>query len=236
MKSRNIVIIFLAFALLLLVGCQPAQQNTITVTGDSEITVDPNQAEVWAGASFVKDTAEQAQSEVNKVINAIVAGLKTEGIAESDIATEQLSLSEERDWTQDGSKFLGWRASQNLKIKTTDMTKVGKIVDVAVANGANQINNINFGLTNEKEQLYKQQALADATANAKSKAETIAASLGATLGKIMSVSEANYYYTPYRYAMTDSAGAKAAPEAAAVMPGKVSVTGQISLVYAVKQP
>ena len=236
MKSTYVLFAVLVVGLLALVGCQPAQQNTITVTGDSEVTVDPNQAEVWAGASFLKDTAEQAQSEVNTVMNAIIAGLKAEGIAESDIATEQLSLSEERDWTQEGSKFLGWRASQTINVKTTDMTKVGKIVDIAVTNGANQINNINFGLTNEKEQQYKQQALADATANAKSKAETIAASLGATLGKIMSVSEANYYYTPYRYAMAETAGLKAAPEAAAVLPGKVSVTGQISLVYAVSQP
>ncbi len=36
----------------LLVGCEEA--NVISVQGNSEITVDPDQAEVWAGISIVK--------------------------------------------------------------------------------------------------------------------------------------------------------------------------------------
>jgi len=235
MKLTGIFIAILAASLLVLAACQPSQQNTISVSGDSEIKVDPNQAEVWAGYTIVKDTAEAAQADVNSVIGAMLDGLKAEGIAEKDIETQQLSLYEEKEWTETGSKSLGWRATQTLKITTSDMTKVGKIVDIAVANKANQINSIDFSLTPEKEQLYKQQALADATANAKSKAETIAASLGTTLGKIVSVSEAQYYYTPYRYAMAETAGMAAPQEAASVNPQQVSVTGQISLVYAVKQ-
>jgi len=235
MKLHYAFVAVIAALLILVAGCQPSQQNTISVTGDSEIKVDPNQAEVWAGYTIVKDAAADAQAEVNSVIGAMIAGLKAEGIAEKDIETQQLSLNEEREWTETGSKSLGWRAAQTLKITTANMTKVGKIVDIVVANGANQINNIDFSLTPEKEQLYKQQALADATANAKSKAETIAASLGTTLGKIVSVSEAQYYYTPYRYAMAETAGVAAPKEAASVTPQQVSVTGQISLVYAVKQ-
>ncbi len=235
MKLNYAFVAILAVLLIALAGCEPSQQNTISVTGDSEIKVDPNQAEVWAGYTIVKDTAEAAQADVNSVVGAMISGFKTEGIADKDIETQQLSLNEEREWTETGSKSLGWRATQTLKITTADMEKVGKIVDIAVANGANQINNIDFSLTPDKEQEYKQQALADATANAKSKAETIAASLGATLGKIVSVSEAQYYYTPYRYAMAETAGIAAPKEAASVNPQQVSVTGQISLVYAVKQ-
>ena len=235
MKLNYAFVAILAALLIVIAGCQPSQQNTISVTGDSEIKVDPNQAQVWAGYTIVNDTAAAAQADVNSVIGAMISGLKAEGIAEKDIETQQLSLYEETTWTEAGSKSLGWRATQTLKITTADMTKVGKIVDIAVANGANQINNIDFSLTPDKEQLYKQQALAEATANAKSKAETIAASLGTTLGNIVSVSEAQYYYTPYRYAMGDVAMSSAPEKAASVTPQQVSVTGQISLVYAVKQ-
>lgn len=219
--------------LISLTGCQQ-QENTINVEGNSEIKVQPDEAEVWAGISIVKDSAEEAQSEANKVINAIIDGLRYKGFDEKDIQTESLSLYEESTWTQDeGSKVIGWRASQTVKVKTTDMSKVGTIVDIAVKNGANQINNINFGLSKEKEQEYKQTALAEASKNAKSKAETIAQSLGVKLDKIKSVSESSFRYMPYPVSLEAKAGADMVEEAqaAAVMPRDVTVTATISLVY-----
>ncbi|MBW2988696.1 SIMPL domain-containing protein [Candidatus Woesearchaeota archaeon] len=231
-KLRCALALVLVLMVISLAGCAQQEGNTINVDGDAEITVEPDQAEVWAGISIVKDTAEEAQLEANKVMNALIDGLRYKGFSEKDIATERLNLYEERDWSRDeGSKVIGWRASQTVKVKTTDMAKVGTIVDIAVANGANQINNINFGLTEEKEQEYKKQALAEATKNARSKAETIAESLGVKLGKIRSVSEASFQSRPYVYAMAKAEGALAVEEAAVVMPKDVSVTAGITLVY-----
>ncbi len=230
MKINAILGLLLVIALIGLTGCQQEkEEQTINVQGNSELTFDPDEAEVWAGISIVKDTAEEAQSEANKVINAIIDGLRYKGISEddieterlNDIETERLSLREERTWTKDeGSKVIGWRASQTLKVKTTDLTKVGTIVDVAVNNGANQINNINFGLSEEKEQ--------------EEKAEILAESLGAKLGKIKTVSESNFYYMPYRYAMAETVGVEAVKEAATVMPSDVKVTANVNIVYYIK--
>ena len=224
-------IIGMLVILLVLAGCQQKDGNTINVDGSSEITAKPDKAEVWAGISILENTAEEAQNEANKVINAIIDGLRYKGISEQDIQTESLNLYEERTWEDGESKTVGWRATQTLKVKTTDLTKVGTIVDIAVNNGANQINNINFGLSEAKEQEYKKQALAEATKNAKAKAETIAESLGVKLGKIKSVSESSFNYIPYMYAMEKAAGAPAVAEAATVMPQDVTVTATISLVY-----
>ena len=236
MKINAILGLLLVIALIGITGCQQEkEEQTINVQGNSELTFDPDEAEVWAGISIVKDTAEEAQSEANKVINAIIGGLRYKGISEDAIETERLSLREERTWTKDeGSKVIGWRASQTLKVKTTDLTKVGIIVDVAVNNGANQINNINFGLSEEKEQEYKKQALSEAAKNAKEKAEILAESLGAKLGKIKTVSESNFYYRPYMYDMAEKTGAVAVEEAAAVMPSDVKVTANVNIVYYLK--
>ena len=234
MKIRYTMIGILAImALFLLAGCQQKQENTINVEGNAEIIAKPDQAEVWLGISIVKDTAAEAQNEANKIVNDILDGLRSKGIQEQDIQTEQLSLYEERTWTQDGgSKLVGWRASQTLKVKTTDLSKVGTIVDIGVSNGANQVNNINFGLSLEKEQEYKQKALSEATKNAKSKADTIAQSLGVKLGKIKSVSESSFDYMPYAYTMEAKATrADMVEEAASVMPRDVTVNARISLVY-----
>ena len=236
MKINAIFGILLVIALISLTGCQQTEEeHTLNAQGTSELTFDPDEAEVWAGISIVKDTAEEAQSEANKVINAIIDGLRYKGISEEDIETQRLILREERTWTKDeGSKVIGWKAEQILKVKTTDLTKVGTIVDVVINNGANQINNINFGLSEEKEQEYKKQALSEAAKNAKEKAEILAESLGAKLGKIKTASEGSFYYRPYMYAMKDTAGAVAVEEAATVMPSDVSVTAQVNVVYYIK--
>lgn len=236
MEIKKILIAL--FVISLLTGCIQTQQkseNTINVQGTSELMFKPDQAEVYAGISILKPNAADAQNEANKAITSIIDGLRYKGIAESDIQTEQLNLYEDKQWENNAYVSKGWRATQTLKIKTTDLTKVGTIVDVATANGANQINSINFGLTPAKEAEYKKQALADASKNAKEKAQTIADSLGAKLGTIQSVSESNYYYRPYMYdMMVKTAGAEAVSEAATVMPSDVSVSAQISIVYVIK--
>ncbi len=232
--NKKTILAFLVIALVALTGCQQ-EANTINVGGDAELTIEPDQAEVWAGISIVKDTAEEAQAEANKVINEMIDGLRYKGISEEDIETERLSLYEERTWTRDeGSKVIGWRASQTLKIKTTDLDKVGEIVDIAVSSGANQVNNINFQLSDAREKEYKQKAIAQATQNAKEKADTIAQSLGVRLGKIKTVSEANYYARPYAVALDAKGGAEMIEEAASVMPRDVTVTANINLVYHVR--
>jgi len=227
---KKIIFAVLIVALIGLAGCQQ-QGEVINVDGNAEITVDPDEAEVWAGVSVVDVSADLAQNDVNGKINDMINALKKAGISENDMATERLSIYEERSWEEGKSKVVGWRATQILKIKTSDMRKVGTIVDVAVENGANQINNINFGLSSEKEAEYKKQAIAEATKNAKEKAETIADSLDVRLGRLKSVSTSDYYYRPYMYAMEAKAGADVIEEAAAVMPGDVTVTARISLVY-----
>ncbi len=228
---KTTIMAIFAAALIIFAGCAQTEKETINVAGSSELTFDPDEAEVWAGISVLKTNAADAQSEANRVINAVIDGLRYKGISDSDISTEQLNLYEEKEWSGGEYKSVGWRATQTLKIKTKDMSKVGTIVDVAVNNGANQINSIQFGLSPEKEQEYKQKALADAAKNAKEKAETIATSLGVKLGKVKTVSESNYYYRPYVYAMEKTAAVDMVQEAAAVMPGDVAVNGQISIVY-----
>ena len=234
MKIKLILGVLLISILLVITGCvniPNGSGNTINVQGDAELTFDPDEAEVWIGATFIKDTAEEAQAEVNKVINDIIDGLRYKGILEEDMETTRLSLYEEWSWDEGKRESVGWRATQTLKVKTSDMSKVSIIVDVAVENGANQINNINYGLSEAKEQEYKKQALTNAAKNAKEKAETIAESLGVKLGSIKTVSESNYNYRPYAYTMAEKGGMDLIEEASAILPSDVTVTANIAIVY-----
>ncbi len=229
----------LLILLLFLGGCQTTTKDTdtINVAGHADMTIAPDLARVYAGISILKPTAAEAQAEADKAINSIIDGLRYKGIAERDIETENLNLYEEKEWFEKGSQMrsMGWRAAQTLKIKTADLAKVGDIVDVAVNNGANQINSIEFYLSTAKDDESKQLVLAKATQNAKKKAQTMADNLEVQLGKIVSASESNYGYMPYRYTMANNVGMEAVKESATVMPSDVTVSADMTLVYAIKQ-
>ena len=78
-----------------LVGCQTGEESEITVSGESTLTFDPDEAQVWAGVTIVGGNAELAQSEVNEKINAIVDGLRSKGILEEDIDRRTRQLEEQ---------------------------------------------------------------------------------------------------------------------------------------------
>jgi len=209
-------------------------KSTINSDGKHEMTVAPDRAKVYAGISVLKSNPTDAQNNANEIITQIIKALNEKGISSADIETENFNLYEEKTWTKDGEKSLGWRATQTLIIKTKDLTKTGEIVDIAVENNANQINSIQFYLSPEKENEYKREAITIASKNAKEKAEAMAQSLGLKLGKIKTVSESSFDYYPYSYDMKNNAGVGAIEESSTVMPRDVTVRTTINLVYELK--
>ncbi|MFA6460925.1 MAG: SIMPL domain-containing protein [Candidatus Woesearchaeota archaeon] len=239
MKIINGLFILSLMALLVLgVGCQTFTKNTdtINVAGHADMTVAPDLAKVYAGISILKPTAVEAQTEADRIVSTIIDGLRYKGISERDIETETLNLYEEKEWSQKGLQVsMGWRATQTLKIKTNDLTKVGDIVDVIVQSRGNKINSIEFYLSTSKDDESKQLVLATATQNAKKKAQTMADNLGVKLDKIVSASESNYGYVSYKYTMANNMGLSAVQESAKVMPSDVTVSADMTLVYSIKQ-
>ena len=236
-QNKTTLIIILLIILIILIAypyIPKSQTSTINIQGESKISVEPDLAKVWAGVTILDNSADLAQTEVNKRINKIIEELKQTGISESGIETERLNLYEEKSWREEGPQSEGWRATQILKIKTTDMKNIGNIIDIAVSNGANQINHIEFSLSEKKQNEYKSQAISQATVNAKEKAKTIAESLNAKLGRIISVSESNFNYFPYRYGLEGIAVSDVAEKSAQVTPKDVTVNANIQLIYEIR--
>jgi len=239
MKTSTVILIgIIVFALLAFYfGYSYFNKNeisTISVDGKSELNVKPDRARVYVGVSVLKPTAKEAQDEANKIINSIIEELDSRGIFKSSIETENLNLFEEKIWSQGVEKSNGWRATQNLRIKLTDFSKIGTVVDISVNNGANQINNIEFYLSDEKESEYKKIAISEATKNAREKAEAIASSSGAKIKKVKSISESNFEYLPYVYTLSKNYGAEAIKESSTVLPRDVTISANVNIVYEIQ--
>lgn len=165
------------------------KQNLFMSTGEAELETIPDEASVSLGINVQQLTVALAQDEANRVINSISERLKSMGINKEDIKTQNYSIYPDYSYDGGDSKISGYRVTANLAVKLTDFEKLNAVIDMATAEGANQVGGINFSISKEKEAELKKQAREDAIADAKESAEELARLSGVKLGKVVDVSE-----------------------------------------------
>ncbi|MCC6557566.1 MAG: SIMPL domain-containing protein [Polyangiaceae bacterium] len=126
-----------------------------------------------------------------------------------------------------------YRVSNTVDVKIRDLTKVGPILDAAMAAGANNIWGVHFTL--EDHDPLQAKAREKAAADARAKAEALARLQGVTLAGVVSINEAMQGSMPppmpmMAPMMAMREGGPGTPTA----PGEVSLTAQVQVVYALK--
>lgn len=230
MKLWKILTLTLALVLMLAPLSALAEGSQVTVSGTGVVTLKPDTATITLGVSETAKGAVQAQSTVNKKIEAIKKALIKAGGKEADISVSDLSVWGNYDYS-DGQeqKLIGYTASHTLNITVSDMDLVGPMIDAALSAGANQLQGVTFSVKNNDE-AYSQ-ALKLAVEKAREKAEVLAAAAGAKLGAITSIDETSSNdYTPYvtaKYAAADAG--EAAPTQ--VDTGMVTISATVNVAY-----
>lgn len=211
-------------------------RDTITVSGKSQLNVDPDKADIWTLVQSDGLTASAAHSALQLKSNKVINALKDEGIDEDDLETTSFSVHPKYRWDEETNTRVidGFIARHSIKIRVYDLEKAGRIADVAGGKNA-QVQSIQFGLTDEARDEFDAKALKLAAADAKDKAESLTSALGARLGKVISIQQSNVYYSSYpRYygsngAMTVSATMQTEPTQ--ILPKDLTITSSIDVVY-----
>ena len=205
--------------------------KSITVIGEAKTQQKTQIAEFNAGVSAVNDNKDVAIAEVNQKIQTIIAAIKTFGIPEKDIKTQNLSVyqSEESYWEEGRQKSRPgqWRVSNNITVTLRDVNKASDLADILVKNGATNVYGPNFSVEDTSQD---QATLFDqAIKNAQEKAEIIARSSGGKLGKILTVTE-GYQSTAYK-GLAFEGGGGGGP---ALEPGSQTIQKTVTVVFELK--
>lgn len=213
---------------------------TISATGSAIEARSPDQAEVIVGVQATGKTSEEAQDTLNRQMERVVAAVKATKLAGLVTQTQGLGLYPEYEQERGNArnsppKIVGYRASNSLLARTSDVAKVGKVIDAAVAAGANQIMGISFTLKNDAE--AKRDAIRKATTEAKAKAQAMADALGVSLGKVMQATTGGVQARPYRYnmpqGMMERGVASSMDAGAPVEAGEVNVSADVTVEFAI---
>jgi hypothetical protein len=188
MRILSTLVFSAVLALPLPALAEEATSAMISVTGTGVTEIAPDLATLSIGVTTQGETAAAALSANNEALAAVMARLTAAGIEGPDMQTSNLSISP--NWTGYDSStptISGYVAMNMLTIRVRALDSLGAVMDAAVADGANTVNGLTFGLADPAPALNA--AREEAVADARARAEHLAAAAGVTLGRIVTISE-----------------------------------------------
>ena len=204
--------------------------STLTVSGTASIAAVPDLATISLGVTTNGATAAEAMAANSKSLAAVLARLQSAGIEARDLQTSSLSLNP--NWVGNaagtGSEIQGYIAMNMLTIRVRSLDKVGDVLDAAIADGANTLNSLTFGMQTPRP--AEDEARKAAVADAMARARLIAEAAGARLGPIVSITEGGAS-EPMPGTMFRAADAAKVPVAG----GEVEVSASITMVFQLSQ-
>lgn len=205
----------------------------------------PDLAVFSAGVVTHGVTASEALGNNSRQMDQVVATLKRSGIAERDIQTSSISLSPRwnnpeaeaqriaRETRQpyvpatEPPRIIGYEARNSVQVRVRKLGEMGKIIDMLIEAGANEVNGPSFTLDDQSAAL--DEARAEAVATGKQRAELYARAAGMRVVRLLSMSEGGGYYPVQQIFVTASRGGIAgAPPPPPPPPAPVSA-GELTL-------
>ncbi|MEA1997770.1 MAG: SIMPL domain-containing protein, partial [Euryarchaeota archaeon] len=193
----------------------------------------PNQAKVSLGVETQSENVTDAMENNTLKMTAIIAAMENLGYSKDNIETTYFSVSPVRDYETKENEVVAYRVYNEVTVEISDLDEIGKVIGEATDAGANNVQRIEFGLTEAEEEKQKNEAIKKACANAESKADVIASSLDLVILRVASVREIGVSAYPYRVAgfNEDVQIAKAGAIAPPIIPKAVEVTANLEVVY-----
>ena len=210
--------------------------KTMSVSGSVTKMVTPDKVEIILSVETLDLLATKSQADNAVIADKVKSTLESLSSVQAEVKTISYSVNEDFEWNDYSKKSvsIGYRTVNQIQVtlKGSDISSAGRVIDLAVGAGVNRVSSISFGLSKEKELEVRKIALNEASATAKAKADSIAQGLNLNLGKVYSVSENSFYYTPSNY-RNGSLAVGEGPEAAAtpITAGDVEVNASVSVQF-----
>ena len=172
---------------------------TLSVSGEGIVEAAPDRATISIGVVTQDRDASKAQSENARAAQGIIGSITKLGVERRNIHTSDYNFRP--NYRQDDGhrhEMIGYVVSNTVNVTVDDLDLVGKIIDAALANGANNINSLEFGFKNQK--ALQDQALTAAIKDARRKAELAASELGVRIVGVQDVNINGGGYGMYRNA------------------------------------
>lgn len=173
MLRRLIVNTFVALvAAIPLAAQEAAPAPRIIVTGEGQVQATPDMATLSIGVGHEAPTAAEAMEEVAATVQGLFTRLTELGVAPRDVQTTGLRIDpiwrdRSRSTPEETPEIVGFRARNDLSVRLRDMDRLGEAIGLLVADGANRLSGISFGVQSPEVLLTEARKLAVVDAQAR---------------------------------------------------------------------
>ncbi|MFW5917125.1 MAG: SIMPL domain-containing protein [Halorubrum sp.] len=217
------------------VGDETELDRSIEVNADGEATDEPDRATVRVAVTATGSNPETVRDELATGDDELRAALTDWGLDEDDIRTDRYDVRETRETREDPERD-EYEGVHQYEIAIHDVDAVGEVIDVSVDAGADEVQQIQFGLSEERESEVRETAIENAMENADADAAVLAESSNLTVTGVYTVSTGNTGISPYRVSDAEMMAEDSADGASTgVETGDVSVRVSVNVVYEAQQ-
>src|ERR1044072_1311685 len=215
-------------------GSENRRVTRVNVVGDSIIQAQPDTAILTISVVTQARNALDAQQQNATKTDAVVRALKAAAGAGAEIKTSGYSLQPQRVYKENQPPTItGYEARNSTTVITSDLNKVGPIIDAAAQAGSNEVSGIAFTLRQDRPD--GDRAVSEATREAVSKAQVIAQALGGRVVRIVEVQEEGFQQRPpVPYQMEFGMKAGIAGQPTPIEVGSLDITSRVQLIAEVE--
>lgn len=211
--------------------------RTITVTGDAELQVAPDEAILALSVESIdKDLAKAKQANDQGAL-AILAAAEAHGLTDAEIAADRIAIEPRYEWTAGRRSFLGYAVRKSIALTLRDLGRFEGLLGAVLHAGATHFSGVTFRTSELRK--HRDAARAAAIRAAKEKAEALAGELGQKLGPPRRIVEERpgspFSASVPRGAPSQNAAAAGPPSSGggegATRPGTITVSAAISVTF-----
>jgi uncharacterized protein len=172
-------------------------QAQLVTTGVGEASAIPDRATIYVAVRSRATTVTSASADNARRVRAVMDTLRAMGMAADQVATASYNVSPEMVYPttpSESPRIVAYTVMNSLLVKLKAVDEVGRVIDAALAKGANEISSLQF--FSSKADSVRSVALAAAVADAKAQAEVMARAAGGSLGQLLELNTASVPIRP----------------------------------------
>ncbi len=223
-------------------AAQQPEGRLITVTGEAEVRVVPDEVVLTLGVQTSDLDLGIAKAENDRRVEAVLAAAELLGVEREHLRTEYLQIEPRYRDRYEAFEFLGYWVQKTIVVRLREIGEFEDLLSAVLEAGANFVHGIDFRTTELRE--HRDRARSLAIQAAVEKAEAMAAELDERLGRPRSIREDQFgYWSSYgawwgRRAggvmsqnVVQNIGAAPSRLEGPTTPGQLSVTARVTVSF-----
>lgn len=210
----------------------PGDGPVIVTTGEGTVKLAPDRVWVSIAAESRARSPRDAQRANADAMSAVLNRLKGAGLPADAIRTSGYDLQPEFDFANGKQTLRGYVARHTVEVREDDITRVGEILDVAVASGATSVSGIRFDLKDRS--AADREALRRAVADARARADAAASGANLRVERVLRIEEQRAVVQEPRPMMMMRQAVTADSAQPPITPGELEIRAMVTMTTSIR--